>query len=85
MEKHGYEQVPTSLINPSQGSILIKQGKSVRINKLQFIYNDIQEDILVKKLKRKLKCLITVKEKNSSDKQFFNYTQLYKGLKYSFI
>lgn len=57
VEKHGYGQVPASPINPSQGSILIKQGKTVRTNKLQFINNDIQEDILVKEIEEKVKML----------------------------
>ncbi len=51
------ENVPCDPINPYQGDMLIKDGKTNARNKVQFIKENISEDLVVKALKERVEAL----------------------------
>ncbi|QNU67491.1 hypothetical protein EHE19_002910 [Ruminiclostridium herbifermentans] len=52
-----YEDSPCDTINPQQGDMLLKDGKIKARNKVQFIKDDISEDLAVKALKERVEAL----------------------------
>ena len=52
-----YEDAPCSTINPQQGDMLIKDGKIKARNKVQFIKDNISEDLAIKALKERVEAL----------------------------
>lgn len=52
-----YDDSPCDPINPYQGDMLIKDGKTIARNKVQFIKENISEDLVVKALKERVEAL----------------------------
>ncbi len=52
-----YEDSPCDTINPQQGDVLLKDGKIKARNKVQFIKDNISEDLAVKALKERVEAL----------------------------
>lgn len=61
-----YENSPSSTINPQQGDMLIKDGKIIARNKIQFVKDNVSENQAVKALKKRVEEL---KVKNSNKSQ----------------
>ncbi len=60
-----YEDSPCDPINPYQGDMLIKDGKTIARNKVQFIKENISEDLVVKALKERVEALKARADKDS--------------------
>ena len=60
-----YEDAPSSTINPQQGDMLIEAGKIKARNKVQFIKDNISEDLAVKALKERIEALKVSDNKDS--------------------
>lgn len=61
-----YGDTPSSTVNPQQGDMLIKDGKTSARNKVQFIKDNISEDLAVSALKDRVKYLKDKKNDNSN-------------------
>ncbi|WP_133250181.1 hypothetical protein [Ruminiclostridium sufflavum] len=59
-----YEDSPCSTINPQQGDILIENGKIKASNKVQFIKDNISEELAEKALKERIEAL---KDRNNTE------------------
>ncbi len=64
-----YGDAPCSTINPQQGDMLIKDGKTSARNKVQFIKDNISEDLAESTLKERVKYLKDKKNDNSDKSQ----------------
>ncbi len=60
-----YEDSPCSTINPQQGDMLIEDGKIKERNKVQFIKDNVSEDLAVKALKERVEALKAKDNKDS--------------------